>query len=220
MSAGSLLARLRALDVCAVSDALDTLGLPGVTLGPRPVWPNRTVVAGLVRTVQAGPRQGPGPFDHIAARAVDDSGADHVLVIANGGRPDVSCWGGILTRAAQQRGIAGVVVDGACRDAGEAEELGFPVFSQAVVPVSARGRIVQLAMDEPVTFAGHPVHPGDYVIADVNGVAFVPAARAADVVTLAERIAAREAAMVADVLAGRPVTAVMHDSQFPTLEPS
>lgn len=214
----SVLARLRALDVCAISDALDTLGLTGVTLGPRPVWPSARVVAGQVRTVQAGPRHGPGPFDHIAARAVDDSDGDHVLVIANDGRLDVSCWGGILSRAAQARGIAGVVVDGACRDAGEAEELSFPVYARAVVPVSARGRIVQLAMDTPVTFAGHTVSPGDYVIADVNGVAFVAAGRVADVVTLAERIAERETRMAADVLAGRPVGAVMHDSRFPTLE--
>jgi len=214
----SVIGRLRALDVCAVSDALDTLGLAGVALGPRPVWPSRRVVAGLVRTVQAGPRQGPGPFDHIAARAVDESGGDHVLVIANDGRLDVSCWGGILSRAARARGLAGVVVDGACRDAGEAEELDFPVYARAVVPISARGRIVQLAMDTPITVAGQAVTPGDYVIADVDGVAFIASENALDVVALAERIADRETRMAADVLAGRPVTAVMHDSQFPTLE--
>jgi regulator of RNase E activity RraA len=44
----------------------------------------------------------------------------------------------------------GVITDGACRDIAESEEQGFPVFGRAVVPVSARGRIVRLAMDEPV----------------------------------------------------------------------
>jgi regulator of RNase E activity RraA len=67
-----------------------------------------------------------------------------------------------------------VIIDGACRDIAESEEQGFPVFGRAVVPVSARGRIVQLAMDEPVEFAGVTVRPGCAVLADRNGVVFVP----------------------------------------------
>jgi regulator of RNase E activity RraA len=135
--------------------------------------------------------------------------------VANGGRTDVSCWGGILTRAALTRGIAGVMIDGACRDIGEAEELGFPVFGRAVVPVSARGRIAQLAAGEPVVFAGVQVTQGDYVVADRSGVVFVPAGRAAEVLAFAERIVAREEQMAAAVLAGEPVTTVMHDAEFP-----
>jgi len=96
--------------------------------------------------------------------------------------------------------------------------LGFPVFGRAVVPVSARGRIVQLAMEEPVPFAGVTVHPGDLVLADRNGVVFVPAAAADRVLDLAERIVAREAAMAEAVGAGQPVTDVMHDSRFPTVQ--
>ena len=92
------------------------------------------------------------------------------------------------------------------------------VFGRAVVPVSARGRIVQLAMDEPVEFAGITVHSGDVVFADQNGVVFIPAAELDRVVALAERIVARESAMAEAVLAGRPVTEVMHDSKFPTPE--
>jgi regulator of RNase E activity RraA len=84
-----------------------------------------------------------------------------------------------------------------------------------VVPVSARGRIVQLASGEPVDFAGARAEPGDLVIADRNGVAFIPAGRAAEVVAFAERIVAREETMAAAVLAGEPVTSVMHDTKFP-----
>ena len=92
------------------------------------------------------------------------------------------------------------------------------MFGRAVVPVSARGRIVQLGMNEPIEFAGVTVHPGDVVLADRNGVVFVPAAELGRVVTLAERIAARESAMADAVRAGNPVTEVMHDSKFPTIE--
>jgi regulator of RNase E activity RraA len=213
-----MLNRLRALDTCAVSDALDTLNLPGATTGIRPLWAVDRPVAGRVRTVQAGPRRGGGPAQHIAAAAIEAAAAGDVLAIANGGRVDVSCWGGILTLAAGRGGIGGVVIDGACRDIAESESHDFPVFGRAVVPVSARGRIVQLAMDEPIEFAGVSVHPGDVVLADRNGVVFVPAAELERVIALAERIAARETAMAEAVLAGHPVTEVMHDSKFPTIE--
>lgn len=213
-----MLDRLRALDTCAVSDALDTLNLPGAVTGIGPLWPVRQPVAGRVRTVLAGPRQSDRPAQHIAAAAIEAAEPGDVLVIANGGRTDVSSWGGILTLAALGRGLSGVVIDGACRDIAESEEQGFPVFGRAVVPVSARGRIVQLGMDEPVEFAGVTVHPGDAVLADRNGVVFIPAAGLDQVVTLAERIVARESAMADAVRAGHPVTEVMHDSKFPAIE--
>jgi regulator of RNase E activity RraA len=211
-------ARLATLDSCAVSDALDTLGLPGATIGIRPLWDVRRVIVGRARTVQAGPRQADKPAAHIGAASVDDSGPGDVLVIANGGRLDVSCWGGILALSASRRGIGGVIIDGACRDIHESEDLDFPVFGRAVVPVSARGRIVQLGKDEPVEFGGVTVNAQDWVVADRNGIAFIPDADAERVVRLAERIAAREARMNEDVLAGKPVTEVMHDSAFPTAD--
>jgi regulator of RNase E activity RraA len=213
-----MLDRLRALDTCAVSDALDTLNLPGATTGIRPLWAVTGPVAGRVRTVQAGPRRSGKPAQHIAASAIEAAEPGDVLVIANDGRTDVSCWGGILTLAARRNGIGGVVIDGACRDIAESAEQGFPVFGRAVVPVSARGRIVQLAMDEPVEFAGLVVHPGDVVLADQNGVAFVRAEDLEKVITLAERIVAREQNMAEAVKAGQPVTEVMHDSKFPAIE--
>jgi regulator of RNase E activity RraA len=213
-----MLDRLRALDSCAVSDALDTLNLPGATTGICPLWAVREPVVGRARTVLAGPRQSDRPGQHIAAAAIEAADPGDVLVIANEGRTDVSSWGGILTLAARRRAIGGVVIDGACRDIAESEEQGFPVFGRAVVPVSARGRIVQLGMNEPIEFAGVTVHPGDVVLADRNGVVFVPAAELGRVVTLAERIAARESAMADAVRAGNPVTEVMHDSKFPTIE--
>jgi regulator of RNase E activity RraA len=177
-------------------------------------------VAGRARTVTAGPRESGRPAQHIAAAAIEAAAEGDVLVIANDGRLDVSCWGGILTVAAGRLGIGGVVIDGACRDIAESEEHDFPVFGRAVVPVSARGRIVQLAMEEPVPFAGVTVHPGDLVLADRNGVVFVPQQELDRVLDLAERIVAREEGMAAAVRSGQPVTEVMHDSKFPSVEES
>jgi len=210
--------RLAALDACAVSDALDTLGLPGAVTGIRPLWPVDRVVAGRARTIQAAPRTPNAPGQHIASPLIAVAEAGDVAVIANGGREDVSCFGGILAMAALERGMAGVVIDGACRDIAESDELGLTVFGRAVGPVSARGRIVQTSMDEPVEFAGVTVSSGDYVVADRSGVVFVPAGDGERVVELAERIVAREQAMVKAVRAGESVLDLMHDSRFPAAE--
>ncbi|RKS68266.1 regulator of RNase E activity RraA [Actinomadura pelletieri DSM 43383] len=214
-TASDAITRLRSLDVCAVSDALDTLGLPGATVGLAPMWPSPGTVAGRVRTVKAGPRAAAGPTTHIASPAVASARPDDVIVIDNRGRTDVSCWGGLLAEAAAAAGVAGVVVDGACRDVPECAGLDLPLFARAAVPVSARGRIVQDAMDVPVQIRGVRVRSGDLVVADRNGVAFIAAEHGERVIALAERITAREAAMAAAVRAGRSIVEVMHDSQFP-----
>ncbi|MFF5624160.1 RraA family protein [Microbacterium sp. NPDC012755] len=218
MTASSeIVAALRKLDSCAVSDALDTLGLPGAVTPLHPMWPAGRTVAGRVRTVTAAPKAAAGPATHIATPLVAIAEPDDVVVIDNHARTDVSCWGGLLAEAAVQRGVAGVIVDGACRDVQESEALGLPVFARAAVPVSARGRIVQQAMDERIQVAGVSVASFDYVIADVNGVVFVTASDAERVIPLAQRIVDREARMADAVRSGRDVSEVMHDSQFPTV---
>jgi regulator of RNase E activity RraA len=193
----ALLDRLAELDSCAVSDAL---GLPGATTGIRPLWGIPKVV-GRARTVEVVETAAAGPVKgrHIATQTVASSGPEDVIVIANQGRLGVSCWGDILTAAAQQRGIRGVVIDGACRDVDAVTEAAFPVYARAGVPVTARGRIVERAGDVPVTF---------------GGVVVVPAARAEDVIAAAERLAARQAAMLEAVRSGRSIVEVMADGQF------
>lgn len=218
MTAERLLEQLAQLDTCAISDALDTLGLPGATTGVGRLWPVSRVVVGRARTIQAAPRDDSRAVDHIAARAIDDASEVDILVIANDGRTDVSCFGGILARASVRRGVRGALIDGACRDIDESEQFDFPVFGRAVVPVSARGRIVQLSMDQTITFADVNVDSGDLVIADSNGIMFIPAQEADDVIRMAELISAREDRMAAAVDAGADVADVMHDSRFPTRE--
>jgi 4-hydroxy-4-methyl-2-oxoglutarate aldolase len=214
--AASLPARLAALDSCALSDALDGYGHAGVLTGVRPLWPVPRVVVGRVRTLRIGPREpGSGPAAHMGTELVASAAPGDVVLVDAGGRADVSSWGGILSAAAVRAGVAGVVIDGASRDIGESEQLGLPVFGRAVVPTSARGRLVQLGVDEEVTVAGVRARTGDLVVADVCGVVVVPAHLAEDAVELAERITAREREMVAAVRSGRSVVDVMHDSQFP-----
>lgn len=213
MSNSSLLDRFAALDSAAVSDALDQLGLPCGVGGIRPVWGPAAVV-GFAVTVGLEPRtEGPAGA-HIAATAVEISDDQSVIVVDNQGRTDVSCWGGILSLGAVQRGVRGVVADGVCRDVAEARELGFPVFSRGSIPVTARGRLQQRSASEPVSVAGLAVEQGDVVVADETGLVVVPRDRAEEVAEIATAIVARERAIADEVRAGTPLSQAMHDARL------
>jgi 4-hydroxy-4-methyl-2-oxoglutarate aldolase len=129
-------ARLRSLDTCAMSDALDRRGLRGVLTGLRPLAADR-VVAGRAVTVRLGPPQkGAGrPARHLGSAAVDASGPGQVIVVAHQGRTDCAGWGGLLSRAAAARGTDSVIVHGAARDLAEAAAVGVPVLALNAGPL-------------------------------------------------------------------------------------
>jgi 4-hydroxy-4-methyl-2-oxoglutarate aldolase len=202
------LERLRALDACAVSDALERHGLPPAAVGLVQVASPKAI-AGRCITVLLGAATGEPSARHLCTAAVDASGAGDVIVVANGGRTDCAGWGGLLSQAASLRKVEGVVVDGACRDVPEALDVGLAVYARGPVAVTARGRVVEQSWGEPVQIAGTTVCTGDLVIADASGVAFVPQAAAEEVIKTAEEIAAREASMGAALRKGVPVSDVM-----------
>lgn len=203
-----LLQRLRALDACTVSDALDKLGRPGAVGGLRPLWEG-AVLCGRASTAALAPGPGPAARVHLGVRAIAHAGAGDVVVVDNGGRTDMGAWGGLLSLAASLRGLAGVVVDGACRDLDEARDLGFPVFGHAGVQRTARGRVHEVSAGEPVRLGGVTVAQGDAVIADGSGVVVVAAGDLEEVVATAESIAQAEAAFVARLRAGEELADVM-----------
>jgi regulator of RNase E activity RraA len=202
------LERLTRLDTCAISDALDRLGLSGALAGIRPLS-GAHKIAGRVVTVKLVPAEGRTSKQHLATTAIEASGPGHVLVVEHRSRKDCAGWGGILSRAAKTRGIEGTLVDGLVRDVDESREIGYPVFARAAVPATARGRIVEEGWNVPVDIGGFEVRPGDFVIADGSGVVFVPKARIEEVLLAAEEIAAKERAMAAAVESGKPVSRVM-----------
>jgi 4-hydroxy-4-methyl-2-oxoglutarate aldolase len=204
--------RLARLDCCAVSDALDKLGLAGTVTGlaqrsgARRIA-GRTVTVKLVEKDQA-PQQ-TGPPRHLGTTAVEAAGPGWVIVVEQRTGIDAGSWGGILSLAAKMRGVEGVVADGPVRDIDEAKAYDLPVYSRGLTARTARGRIAEAATNVTVRIGDVDVAPGDYVIADNSAVVFVAAADVARVVAAAEEIAAREAAMAKALLSGEPVTAVM-----------
>jgi 4-hydroxy-4-methyl-2-oxoglutarate aldolase len=204
-----LAARLARLDTCGVSDALDRLGLGGVVLGLQPMWPCPRI-AGRVITVRLR-RAEPGEHAprHLGTAAIEAGGPGTVIVIQHQESDEAAGWGGILSLAAHLKGIEGVIVDGLCRDVDDSRDASFPVYARAATPMTARGRVLEASMGEPIRIGNLTVRPDDYVIADWSGVVFVTAGRAIEVIETAETLADREAQMAAAVRAGRPVVEVM-----------
>jgi regulator of RNase E activity RraA len=201
--------RLRRLDCCAISDALDKLELEGVVSGVQQASGQKRV-AGRIITVKLGTgAPPPGEPRHLGTTAIELGGPDDVIVVEQRSGVEAGSWGGMLSLGANVRGIAGVIADGPVRDIDEARDMQFPVFANVFTARTARGRIVEKGTNLPIEPFGVKVEAGDYVVADRSAVIFIRAADIERVLAAAEAIAAREARMAKAVLAGTPMSQVM-----------
>jgi 4-hydroxy-4-methyl-2-oxoglutarate aldolase len=207
--ADDFLTRLQQLDACAVSDAMDSLGIPGAVTGiERRATSAR--IAGRVVTVKLGATKiADAPTRHLGTGAIEAAEQGDVIVVEQSAVADVAGWGGVLSNAAQVRGIAGAIVEGPARDIDEANEIAFPVFSRSTTCRTARGRIWEQSFNTQITVGNVEVMPGCYVIADASGTVFVPEERMTEVLELAEFIVQKEQAMTKAVRAGEAPSAVM-----------
>jgi 4-hydroxy-4-methyl-2-oxoglutarate aldolase len=209
----ALILRLRELDVCAVSDALDRLRLPSAESGLVPLTLPRKI-CGPVQTVKLVSVEDSRadierPKRHLGTTAIESAAPGTVIVVEQRSGVEASGWGGLLSLAAVRADLEAVIVDGWARDIDEATELGWPIYARAATPRTARGRVVEFATGQGIRVVNTDVHAGDFVIADRSGVAFLPRARASEIVDTAEEIAARERMMANDVKHGRPISEVM-----------
>ncbi len=201
--------RLRALDSCALSDALDALGLPSGVGGIAPFSTLRRI-AGRAVTVKLAAGRGDGaPKRHLCTAAVEAAEPGDVLVVEQRSGIDAAGWGGVLSNAARAAGIAGVIVDGPARDIDEAEALDFPVYARRATARTARGRIHERDYNVAVAVGEATLRPGDLVMADRSAVVVVPAERAEEVLAAAEAIAEKERRMTEAVRGGAPPSRVM-----------
>jgi 4-hydroxy-4-methyl-2-oxoglutarate aldolase len=197
------------------SDAMDDLGIVGVVPGSvlRPTDPKAKVVGQALtlhnqrvnKTVAeavAGKVSGLGDIEaHNLATPGD------IIVIQ--GVPGVSSMGGIMATIARRSGEIGAVVDGAVRDIDHSRGIGYPVWSSSVSPMTGKWRIQTVGVNVPVNICGIIVHPGDLVLADEVGVCFVPHARAAEVLEVAQAIMASEHKRLRLVEEGIPLAEYM-----------
>jgi regulator of RNase E activity RraA len=204
-----LLDRLARVDACAVSDALDKLGLTGVVTGIHRMSTDRRIW-GRVVTVKLEPDDGrPAASKHLSTTAVECAQPGDVIVVEQRTGIDAAGWGGNLSLGARLRGVAGVVVEGPARDVDESSGYDFPVFARDHTTRTARGRIVETGTNLPITVGDVAVAPGDYVVADGSAVVFVAAADLERVLDIAEQIVANERTMAEQLRQGVPISQVM-----------
>jgi regulator of RNase E activity RraA len=190
--------RAAKLDTTAISDAMDRLGIAGQCLNIKPLDP-RFRLTGRAFTILYGPA---GTPPGTVGDYIEDVPPGGVVVLDNGGRENATVWGDILTWVANRRGVAGTVIDGACRDTHLARELGYPIYSRSYSMRTGKDRIQVEAMGGPVNIGDARVHQGDILRGDADGVVAIPQAHEDAILTNAEQIDAAESQIRALVAEG------------------
>ena len=190
MSDYGVFARLGAATVHEAAGRTGVVDVPLIQIVPG------SRVAGPARTAFCAPRDNTMVHALIARADPGD-----ILVLTSAEPVPVAFVGELLATQARHRGVAGLLVDGAVRDADELAAIGLPIWARFVrAQGAAKGAVGQL--DVPVVVGGAAVRPGDLVVMDCDGAVVLPAARMDDVLALALAREEHERAMRARYAAG------------------
>lgn len=165
------------LSVPLLCDSLDAAGYPHQS--PRlpigPITLPHHFLAGRAKTTLWADMAhvDPEPYK-LELAAVDSCGPDSVLVCAAAGSNRSGIWGELLSTAARNVGCAGAIVDGAVRDIAKMRSMSFPVFARGPNPYDSRDRQRVIDYDIRIELDGIPIHPGDLIAADEDGIVVVP----------------------------------------------
>ena len=154
------------LELVSSANLSDAMHRSGVLEGLRPLFPGIRLL-GPALTVRTYPGDWAKPVE-----AIDLAQPGDVLVIDAGG-VGPAIWGELATNSALQRGLNGVVVDGAIRDSGDIAKLGFPAFSRLVMPNAGEPKGFG-EIGVPIRVGGVKVECGDWVLGDDDGVVVLP----------------------------------------------
>ena len=174
----------------------------------RPIWEGAFIAA------PAYPLQC-APGDNLALHlALERVPRGSVLVVGTGNFI-AGYWGEVLTVAAQAAGVVGLVIDGGVRDIAALKKHQFPVFARGI---SVKGTLKTCApsVGQAFNFAGAPVAPGDWVVADDDGVIIIPQADAARTLAEGEARADKEAQMMQALGEGRTTVELMKLTEWRT----
>ncbi|KAF9978461.1 hypothetical protein BGZ65_007001 [Modicella reniformis] len=170
---------------CDVADALLTLEvsnagyIPDIHLWSPQYKAGYTRIFGpayTVKMVSVKDTESPKPDQHFVDAVPEGS----VVCISQPADKVNAVWGGLMTTRAQVRGALGVVVDGRIRDLNEQREAGFPVFAKTTSIMGAGSFTRPTTLNQPITMQPNPnhpavtIHPGDYIVADADGVVVIP----------------------------------------------
>ncbi|MCE9657401.1 MAG: RraA family protein [Burkholderiales bacterium] len=124
------------------------------------------------------------------------------VVMVQGNDAERALMGELSAETLQFRGVRGYIVDGGCRDTGFIRKIGFPVFCDKATPRDIVGAWVPVAYDEPISYGQVVVRPGDYVLADCDGIVVIPGEIAEGVVSDALAAMSTEDKVRAAILSG------------------
>jgi 4-hydroxy-4-methyl-2-oxoglutarate aldolase len=114
-----------------------------------------------------------------------------VVVVNAGGYRDTAVFGDLLGFSMKVHQVAGIVIDGATRDAEGLAAIGFPVFARAILPMGPF-KDSPGSINLPISCGGVVVRPGDIVLGDADGVVVIPQEHAAEILARAQAGMAKE----------------------------
>lgn len=205
----SLIAEYRMLSTANVSDGLDRIRVDGTPHGIGPLWDACGKIVGPACTLKlVGIEEADESPVLGTLSAIKRGHAGDVLVIDHGGRMDINSYGGVAGFTTRHHGLVGCVIDGVTRDIDEYKDLNLPVYGRGFIQQSIRNRCACAGYQIEVELGGVPVHPGDLVIADENGICVVPRNRMEEVLGFAQLFKSIEDRIIEEVQDGvDPVTA-------------
>ena len=184
----ALIDGLRLVEVASVADAMEQLYGQRSHMGHqmRPLATTKFAGPAVTVLMKKEEHKDGAPASQGMLDAIDAAppGSVYVMVLPDGA--DFAGMGGLMATAMKVRGLAGAVIDAGIRDTPQIKRLQFPVFSRGVVPSTSINHYRFVGANVPVTCAGVQVNPGDIIVADEDGVAVVPRAKAAEVLKKAQ----------------------------------
>ena len=188
------------LELVSSANLSDALHRSGVLEGLRPLFPGIRMV-GPALTVRTYPGDWAKPVE-----AIDLAQPGDVLVIDAGG-VGPAIWGELATNSALQRGLNGVVIDGAIRDSGDIAKLGFPAFSRLVMPNAGEPKGFG-EIGVPIRVGGVKVESGDWVLGDDDGVVVLPRIMAVEYANRSMDVLEKENRIREEIKEGRTLAQV------------
>lgn len=166
------------LYAAVVSDTLDSLGFQNQSLGPGfSALSEDMRIVGFARVGIYMPifhdDETVNVYEH-EIRLIDDLRPGEVPVLICNGDTRIAPWGELLSTRARYLRAAGCITDGCVRDVRMIRDMGFPVFSAGRNPVDTKYRGKMMLADVPGNINGVRIKSGDFVIADQDGIVFVP----------------------------------------------
>jgi 3-hexulose-6-phosphate synthase / 6-phospho-3-hexuloisomerase len=140
--------------------------------------------------------------------AIDIAHVGDVIVIYNDGGTHVAPWGELATLSCVNKGVVGVVIDGAVRDVDDIRKLRFPVFARATAPNAGEPKGFGEINTECVC-GGQAVKPGDWIVGDESGVVVIPKARAYEIARRAMEVKKTEERIREEIKGGSTLSIVM-----------